>query len=72
MDNRKEKNQLDQLEYNIDIWKKIVKQQEVNILNDCDKFPHSWMNYINAKTQLKRIKTRYGTVEAYEIKDLYR
>ena len=72
MDNRKEKNQLEELEYNINIWQKIIKQQEQYILQDTDQFPHAWTEYVNAKTQLKRIAKRYGTIEPYAIKDLFR
>ena len=63
---------LDTLEYNINNWLKIVAIQERNIANDVDSFPYVWKDYINAKTQLKRVKDRFGTLETYEIKDLYR
>ena len=66
------KTDLDELENNINYWLKIVEIQERNITNDIDSFPYVWKDYINAKTQLKRVKDRFGTIETYEIKDLYR
>ena len=63
---------LDTLENNINNWLKIVAIQEKHILNDVDSFPYKWTDYVNAKTQLKRILDRFGTLETYAIKDLYR
>ncbi len=66
------KNQLETLEQNINFWLKIVKQQEYYIMQDTDQFPHSWTEYVHAKTQLERVAKKYGTTEVWEIKDLYR
>tara|TARA_R110002020_G_scaffold252173_1_gene465966 strand:- start:1884 stop:2087 length:204 start_codon:yes stop_codon:yes gene_type:complete len=66
------KNQLDTLEQNINFWSKIVEQQEYYIMQDTDQFPHSWTEYVHAKTQLERVAKKFGTTEVWEIKDLYR
>jgi hypothetical protein len=66
------KTEFDQLEYNINLWKKIVHQQEKEILNDVDSFPFSWTEYVHAKTQLERVAKKFGTTLVYEIKDYYR
>lgn len=66
------KNQLETLEQNINFWSKIVEQQEYYIMQDTDQFPHSWTEYVHAKTQLERVAKKYGTTEVWEIKDLYR
>mgnify|MGYP003126873743 CR=1 FL=1 len=66
------KTQLDQLEYNIDIWKRIISIQDKFINSETEGFPFAWSEYVNAQSQLKRIKNKYGTIEVYEIKDLFR
>ena len=68
----KVKTQFDLLEYNINIWKKIVSLQERDIFNDVNSFPYSWTEYVHAKTQLQRVAKKFGTTEVFEIKDLYR
>ena len=74
------KNELEQLEYNINIWSKIIKQQERVILKnyllndktDYQVLPYHWEEYTHAQEQLERVKNKFGTTEVYEIKDLYR
>jgi hypothetical protein len=74
------KNELEQLEYNINIWSKIIKQQERVILKnyllndktDYQVLPYHWEEYTHAQKQLEKVKTKFGTTEVFEIKDLYR
>jgi hypothetical protein len=74
------KNELEQLEYNINLWSKIVKQQEKIILqnyllddkSDYQVLPFHWEQYTHAQEQLERVKAKFGTTEVFEIKDLYR
>ena len=74
------KNELEQLEYNINIWTKIIKQQEKIILKnyllddkkDYQVLPFHWEQYLHAQEQLERVKAKIGTNEVFEIKDLYR